>query len=247
MGTQSASIFSQWLARRAGLLGLGAFSDLCDASGISPLTLRRVAESGLLDEIDRSARAWLARALKVPLRELESFAAGAGPSIPDSRVVDLDRPPAASRPELAVADLARPSPVPAPPGRGVPIVARLSPGGDIQWLDAAAPRDTPRIPVRCPGVPDAFALAVEQDSPPDLVPETFLIFRNLPASQLAPGDIALITFSDGAPAGQSVLGRLAATSDGAAAIAAFAADAVKPVLLHLETIVRAARLIATHA
>ena len=230
--------FSKWITRRAAMLGLHTLSDLSEASGIALPTLASISQTGTIDQIDRSARAWLARALKVPLREMESFAAGTGPAIADDRILDLDRPPAASR----RTDLICPSPALAPVGRGVAIVARFRAGAEFQWFDTSRLQN--RLPVHFPGFPDAFAVAVEAPLAPGLPPGDFLIFRNLPPAHLREGDVALYTFCDGTLAGQTLLGRLTTTSHAAPALSDFSGRA-SPIPLPLETVVRTARLIAT--
>ncbi len=240
----SEKTFSRWLSHRSQLIGACSLTRLADLSGVNLSTLEAIAERGSLDGADRSARAWLARALKVPLKEMESFAEGAAPPIPDWRMVDLDRPGggASARVQFPDADSC-PRPITAPAGRGIPIVGRVICSDRIIWDDSNPP-ESRRMRISYRGLTDLFALSVEDDLAPDAGNGESLIFRNVLPAHLSRGDCVLFTFSDGTTSGQSRLGWLTAGQDGAAMLMPFGSAGADPIALRLETLVRAARLFA---
>lgn len=244
MSAPTRNAFSDWIDHRASLFGLRTVKELADRSGINPATLNTIAQSGSLRGVDRSTRAWLARALKVPLREMESFEAGKTPAIPDLRIVDLDRPGGAVAARTNRSERnERPKPVPAPTGRGVPIVGSIISSDQINWFAPQRPESQPRLRIAYPGLTDLFALSVAENLAPEGPEGQCLIFRNEPPPHLSPGDTVLFTFADGAPAGQSRIGQLSTTPDGAAALVPFGCPNAMPIPLLLESIVRAARLL----
>lgn len=244
MPASSPNAFSRWIDHRAALLGLQTAAELANRSGIQPATLDAIVRRSSLRGVDRSTRAWLARALKVPLREMELFAAGKTPAIPDCRIVDLDRPGGVAAARANPPDNRNcPRSIPAPAGRGVPIVGRIVSSERIMWFDAQIPESRSHLSITYPGLTDLFALSVAENLAPDAAEGQCLIFRNEPPPHLSPGDIVLLTFTDGTPAGHSRLGRLSATRDGAAALVPFGCVDAMPVPLPLESIVRAARLL----
>ncbi len=236
--------FSSWLTARAQRVGLGSITDVCDASGIAVPTLHAIVAAGSLAGTDRSTRAWLARALKVPLREMEAFAAGRAPCIPDARVVDLDRRGGSKSSDPPTG---APAPVRAPAGRGVPVVGSVDENGDVDWLSAPSSSErTIRLPIRYPGMPDLFALQTAH-ALRDLCPRgACLIFLDTVPSQLQHGQIALCTLADGTDTGRTRLGRLTALPNGTAGLIPPAPLGTAPIRISTETLVRAARLIACH-
>ncbi len=241
MSAPTPNAFSDWIDHRAQLLRLHSRSQLADRSGISLATLNAITRTGSLRGIDRSTRAWLARALKVPLREMECFAAGKGPAISDLRRVDFDHPGGAST--ISSEHDEGPAPIPARCGRGIPIVGHILSSDQINWFASGRPESQRRLPIVYPGLTDVFALSEEENLSSDAPKGECLIFRNEPPPDLSPGDTVLLTFTDGTPSGQSRIGQLSATSDGAAALVPFGRPNSIPMPLPLESIVRAARLL----
>ncbi|HWE03510.1 MAG TPA: hypothetical protein VG326_13985 [Tepidisphaeraceae bacterium] len=181
--------WSDWLSHRAALLSLSWPQGVADASGVSAAMLMMIRETQTLRGLGRSARGYLARSLKVSLRELEALAAGEIDWIADDRVLDIDRvSPHSIRPidlgrALAVASSAR---------QGVPILGRILETGMIEHFEAWATEDGPRIAIRYPGVPDAFALELAGDLRPYVRGEC-LVFQTVPPGELADGEPALLT------------------------------------------------------
>lgn len=180
---------AEWMNRRANLLGLSWPDGVADACGLAPGALRIIGVSPGLRGVSRSARGYVARALKVSLRDLESLAAGGIDWIPDNRIVDYERlAMSASKPP----PIGQPAPHSCPLHLGVPILGVISAGGIArQWTDASA-EDVPRLPCRYLGFPDAFALSLCADFPGD-GPEANLVFIAIPPGELIDGETALVT------------------------------------------------------
>src|SRR4051794_29366804 len=113
---------TEWLRHRQDLLGMASAEDLAEAAAISPGTITTILQTGTLRHVGRSARSWLARALKVTVRDLEALASGRIDWIDDSRMVDFDRlAPAPLRiARESIADNLHP--IPCRPEVGIPIV-----------------------------------------------------------------------------------------------------------------------------
>ncbi|MDB5331605.1 MAG: hypothetical protein JWP03_2756 [Phycisphaerales bacterium] len=183
---------SKWVLHRARALGMPTAGALADESGIALQTVEALLEAGTLARVGRSARGYLARALKVSLRDLESLDAGSAQWIPDARRVDLDRlSPAVARPRLAPA----PQAAPCAAGRGIPVYGRIMERGAVEHFDDWTPLDGRRLRVRYPGIPDAFALELAADVPPHHS-GTSLAFQILAPAELQPGELALLTRGD---------------------------------------------------
>lgn len=170
----------QWLIHRSALLGLNWPEGVAEAAGISPDALRAVGEHQTLSGIARSARGYLARALKVSVRDLESLAAGRVGWIDDARQVDRDR----TSPGVAIE-------IPCALAVGVPIVGRIISDGRVEQ-DDRPPQDQRRLPIRYKGAPDAFALELMQDLG-DFRGGTLLIFQPAPPGELREGELALLS------------------------------------------------------
>ncbi|MDB5303491.1 MAG: hypothetical protein JWM97_1040 [Phycisphaerales bacterium] len=183
---------SQWVLHRAKVLGMPTAGALADESGIAIETVHAMLEADSLQHIGRSARAYLARALKVSVRDLESLDAGGAKWIAVTHHVDLDRhAPKTARSRSA----AMPAAVPCPAGRGVPILGRVMKGGAVEHFDDWTPLDGRRLRVRYAGVPDCFALELKTNAPPHQK-GTFLAFQIIAPADLQAGDLALLTRSD---------------------------------------------------
>ncbi|HWE93725.1 MAG TPA: hypothetical protein VG269_07090 [Tepidisphaeraceae bacterium] len=183
---------SHWVLHRARALGMPTAGALADESGIALETVEAMLEAGSLNRVGRSARGYLARALKVSLRDLESLDAGSAQWIPDARRVDLDRlSPAVAR-SLPVAI---PQAIACAAGRGMPVFGRITEGGAVEHCDDWTPLDGRRLRVRYPGIPDAFALELAVDVLPHYAGAS-LAFQVIAPAGLQPGELALLTRGD---------------------------------------------------
>jgi hypothetical protein len=189
---QSAGL-KNWMIHRAKTVKLVWPHGVADAAGIEPATLALVEAIGNLRHVGRSARSYLARALKVSVRELESLDAGRIDWIGDERIVDFDLLSInASKQSASDAPIA----LPCPKHRGVPILGRILATGIVEHFDDWTPEDGPRLAVRYAGVPDAFALQIAADFPPFAV-DTCLVFQVIPQGQLMDDQLALLTHGHG--------------------------------------------------
>jgi hypothetical protein len=180
---------SDWLRHRAGLLSLSWPQGVSEISGVPVAALNLIQRRQTLRGLGRSARGYLARALKVSVRELEAIGAGRIDWIADNRVLDLDRlTPNSARPIDRAAGAAVASSLHC----GVPILGRILETGLVEHFDGWTPEDGRRIAVRYPGVPDAFALELEIDLPP-YVAGGCLVFQTIPPGEVADGEFALLT------------------------------------------------------
>ena len=140
----------------------------------------------------RSARAYLARALKVSVRELEALAAGRIQWINDERRVDFDRLCATKK---------RPSHDKIPTAKscdatkGIPILGRVLESGTVEHFDYWTPEEGRRVPVRYPGLPDVFSLELTCDVPPFMKGQC-LVFQPILPGEIRDGELMLVTLSD---------------------------------------------------
>lgn len=184
----------QWIIHRAGLIGLAWPDGVADACGLPPTTLVSIRSTGRLAGVGRSARGYLARALKVSVRQLEALAEGKIAWIDDAHSVDLDRfSPYALLPAKPVPPIA----LPCRHGLGVPILGKILEHGIVESSTAWSPEDGARLPVRYRGAADAFAfeLAVETAMYPA---GAVLAFRLIAPGELAENELALITLTPSA-------------------------------------------------
>ncbi|MDB5294008.1 MAG: hypothetical protein JWL69_5249 [Phycisphaerales bacterium] len=183
---------SEWVLHRAKVLGMTNVEALADESGIALETVQTMLEADSLRCVSRSARAYLARALKVSVRDLESLDTGGANWIADNHQVDLDRhAPSATRSRTTKT----PIPVSCPTGRGVPIVGRVISGGVVEHIDDPPAADGRRLDVRYPGLPDVFALELVVDVPP-YSSGRFLAFQVIAPADVCAGELALLTRCD---------------------------------------------------
>lgn len=153
---------AHWLKHRARVIGLSWPDGVADAAGIAPATLTRVDRDSALGPIGRGARSYLARTLKVSVRELEAIAAGKIDWIDDARQVDLDR----FSPGVPTSPVPRAMPLHCARDRGIPRVGRIVAGGIVEPLETHAPEDQPRLALRYRDHPDAYAMRLAVDIPP---------------------------------------------------------------------------------
>lgn len=195
-GPNLRSSLSAWLAHRETLLGLKSHDDLAEAACIPRRSLDAMIERGMHSRIGRSARAYLARALEVTVRDLEDLAAGKIDWISDSRRVDWKRvTPDCLRIARAQTPLDVTTAVACAIDRGIPIVGRISANGTAEFLHDPS-QDIPRLPLRIAGAPDAFALTVTA-ALAGVPAGAAILFKGLPPGELRHGELALVTIADG--------------------------------------------------
>ncbi|HZL34697.1 MAG TPA: hypothetical protein VFC78_05255 [Tepidisphaeraceae bacterium] len=232
------NVFSHWLLHRSGLLGIPWPAGVADAAGLPVAALQAMADAGSLAHTSRSARGYLARAMKVSVRELEALADGRTQWIADERILDIDRlSPTCLRPDLGAALV----PTPCAIHRGMPILGRVAPTGIVEHFDAWTPEDGPRLPVRYPGLPDAFAVELAGDVPPYSA-GMCLAFQLVPPGELADQELALLTRSD---AGETQLCRVCREEPMQLRLQGCGASQ-RDLIVAMADIVRAARILGAH-
>jgi hypothetical protein len=230
----------EWLSHRARIVGLSWPDGVAAASDVAPETLHSIESTGTLRPLGRSTRAYVARTLRVSVRELEALAAGRIQWIADERVVDLDRlSPNAVRPLRPRA----PKPFACQLSHGVPILGRVLGTGRVEHEDEWTAEDGRRLPVRYTGVPDAFALELTADTLPHCA-GTCLAFQVLPPGELCDGELALIT--RGPPEAESALYRVGRVEPLSLRLRPAMVGIDQSLLVPLEQILRAARVIGSH-
>ncbi len=233
------SRLSEWLRHRQLMLGLRSQEDLAEAAAISADQLERIFQTGTLRHTGRSARAWLARALKVTVRDLELLSFGGIEWIDDSHIVDFERLVPAPLRICRDTLTDEPSAIPCPVAHGVPIVGRILYGGTAEFYGDPSAIELDRLPLRYRAMPDAFALhMVERDEPYAIT--GVLIFNALPPGQIGQNQIALITRDDTA---DSIVGQVAKNS--ASRLCLLTQDG-REISMPLEAVVRAATVVGSH-
>jgi len=175
-----------WIVHRSAVLGLSWPKDVADLCGVEPAALAPLA-AGDLRRVGRSARGYLARALKVSVRDIEALAAGRIAWIDDARRVEADwLRPAMPRPP------ARGAARPCKPSHGIPILGRILGTGRVEHDETWTPEDGRRLAFRYSGVADPFALQLQASLPPHQA-GSILVFQTVLPGQLRAGDLSLIT------------------------------------------------------
>jgi SOS-response transcriptional repressor LexA len=200
-----------WLLHRMELVGIRSQTELADISGVSSRTINRIFTSGSLTDTERSTRVWLARTLKVSLRDLDQIADGKVETIADSRIVEWDH--CGSGRIDRVADRTDFTPVPAD-GDGIPIMGRVMAGGLVESFEDWDEETGLRLPLRLPGAEGVYALEIAGDSMmPAYQPGEYIILRNIPPSELRDGEDAMIQLN-GDGDGKSAFKRVYLVGDG---------------------------------
>jgi hypothetical protein len=194
-----------WLEHRRKLLGIESWSALAAQAGLRSDVIEELVCRGSLKGLGRGGRAWLARALKVALQDLEALAAGKISWI--ERTVDLDRPSGcggaviAQRVEFPVLRTVASE-------SGIPVVGHILDDGNVEWLD---PSTCGRLPVRVDAQPRAYSLKCKAPAG-----EEHLIFEPVMGAALGAGMQVVMTLADGTPAGESLFGQLQEADEAAA-------------------------------
>jgi hypothetical protein len=231
---------SNWIAHRQKLLGIDSHQHLAEISVLPISTIASIIERRSLDRVGRSARMYLARALEVSVRDLEALSGGKIDWISDDHRIDAARmTPASLRTDSRVASSIGAA-VSCAPSQGVPIVGRIDVNGNAQLLEDWSSENLSRLPIRYRGMPDAFALWAT--SLPENPPQNAVIFRGVPPGQLPDRQLALITRGD---ADESLYCYVEREGDLSLRLITPAGE--EGPLVPMELIVRAARVIGTHA
>jgi hypothetical protein len=189
----NATSLADWMKHRSALLGLAWPGGVAKASGVSHGSLDRLASDGNIAAISRSTLGYVARTMKVSVRELERFAAGRISWIDDARIFDLDRLSAASSPSPRVTI---PPPLTCPVNRGTPILGRILSPAVIEPFDFLIIEDVMRIPIRYPGLPDVFAMEWRRAAE-GADQSGVLVFLPLPPGEILIDDQVLLTHGCG--------------------------------------------------
>jgi SOS-response transcriptional repressor LexA len=232
------SSFSDWLLRRMELVGLRSQADLAEVSGIAPRTISRVITSGTLEKAERSTRVWLARTLKVSLRELERLDSGEITTIPDSRVFEWDHVSQGRVDRIAIG-----SPViPAGSERdGVPVVGRVAAGGMVESYEDWDADAGKRLPLQIPGVAGVYALEICGDSmEPAYNPGEYVILKNIAVTELQDGEDAMVQL-DGDNDGKSAFKRVYILGEGRLKLVSLN-QKYDPIDVSAATVIRVGRL-----
>lgn len=189
--------FLAWLEHRRKLLGIESWSALGEHAGLRSDVIEELVSNESLKGLGRGGRAWLARALKVALQDLEALAAGKIGWI--ERIVDLDRPPGCGG-ALLLQRVTSPALRAAPADSGISVVGRILDDGKVEWLDSS---QCGRLVVRIEGEPHAYSL--KHHGP---VGDEHLIFAPLMGAALRAGMQVVMTLADGTPSGESLFAQL---------------------------------------
>jgi len=207
------SRFLEWLQHRTQLAGLNTQQDLADASGVSMRVITRIYATGTVAKAERSTKLWLARALKVSVRDLEKLDSGNVKWIPDDRVVEWEQPFGLKGLESGTTT----AQIRATDGqdRGVPVLGKVTAGGAVEsFTFDRDPEDVRRLPIELPDCPSAFALEIDGDSMTPLYqPGECVILRPVPREELHDGEDALIQL-DGGEDGKSCFKRVVVVGEG---------------------------------
>ncbi len=199
--------FLEWLRHRSKLAGLPTQQDLSDASGISLRTISKIFSDETIAKTERSIKVWLARTLKVSVRDLENLDSGKVKWIDDSRVVEWEQPYGLGS--------TGPGKVSATDGRhrGVPVLGKVTAGGAVESYEFD-PDEVYRLPIEMADCPSAFALEIAGDSMTPLYqPGECVILRPVPREEMRDGEDAMIQL-DGGEEGKSCFKRLILLGDG---------------------------------
>jgi hypothetical protein len=190
LSTQNSALstLQDWITHRARIVGLAWPEGVADASGVSSFLLTSIGATGNLRRLGRGARGYIARALRVSVRELEALAEGKIDWIDDRKLVDVNR----LSPGVTITAPATVIATPIPSSRGVPVLGRILPNGHVENFDNWTPEDGRRLAVRYTGVPDAFALELTCDAPPYRAGAA-LVFQTIAPGELRDDEFALIT------------------------------------------------------
>lgn len=231
----------KWLQHRCQLAGVPTQQELAEVSGISLRTISKIFTEGTIAKTERSTKMWLARTLKVSVRDLENLDAGEVKWIDDDRVVEWEQPYGlrglGQKPKLNVAgaDAER---------RGVPVIGRVTAGGVVESFEFA-PDDVYRLPVEMPECPSAFALEITGDSMTPLYqPGECVILRPIPREQMRDGEDAMIQL-DGGEDGKSCFKRLVLLGDNKIRLLSLNPK-YKPRDVAFENVVRVGRVIGKY-
>ncbi len=187
LSTQSSvlSTFPLWICHRARVVGLSWPDGVADAAGLPASQLTALGTTGNIATLSRSARGYLARALRISVRELEALADGRLGWIDDARVFHVDR---------YSGDINRgaASAISYPSSSGVPILGRILEDGHVEHNENWTPQEGRRLSVRYRDMPDAFALELLCDTP--VCPAGgILVFQPVVPGELCDADLAVIT------------------------------------------------------
>jgi SOS-response transcriptional repressor LexA len=196
--------FVVWLDRRSRLVGIRTQVDLAEASGISGRTINRIYAESKLGECNRSTRIWLARTLKVSLRDLEAIDEGRIKDIPDDRIVEWDHSAGVAG---GVSDARGKRPVAVEEG-GVPVLGRVAAGGMVESVEDFDEELGRRLPISFPGTSRVFALEIDGDSmEPEYRRGAFIVVQDWDPARLEDGDDAVVQL-DGAGDGKASFKRV---------------------------------------
>ena len=180
-------MFLTWIEHRMELLGIRNQPELAEISGISARTISRLYETGTITEANRSTRLWLARTLKVSVRELEALDHGKIAGIPDDRIVEWDhRAIGAESP-----DASRVSPV--ADMDGVPVIGRVAAGGMVESYSDHDGDTSKRLPLKFPGTSNVYALEIDGDSmTPEYRRGEFVILQDVDPATIRDGEDVMV-------------------------------------------------------
>jgi hypothetical protein len=193
-----------------------------------------------LRPIGRSHRAYIARTLKICLRELEALADGRLKWIGDDHIVEVER---LSPNSTSAARTAAPMAIPCRIAHGVPVLGRILSTGVVEHDDPWTPEDGARIPVRYPQVPDAFALELKAAAAPHGT-GACLVFQLIPPAEFNEGELALL--SRGEAEAETGLFRVHHEPPMSLQLLPAMRCVREPVVVATAEILRAARVIGAH-
>ena len=218
------------------LLGIRNQPELAELSGISSRTISRLYETGTIKDANRSTSLWLARTLKVSVRDLEALDSGKISTIPDERIVEWD----SRAMGVQAADALKITPV--ADMDGVPIIGRVAAGGMVESILDDEGEVGKRLPLKFPGTSNVYALEIDGDSmTPEYRRGEFVILQDVDPATVRDGEDVMIQLN-GDSGGKAAFKRIYLTGPGRLKLVSLNA-AFAPCDVEMSHVIRIGRLV----
>ncbi|HET6250011.1 MAG TPA: hypothetical protein VFE47_20135 [Tepidisphaeraceae bacterium] len=237
-GGEGSSKLRSWFIHRAAIVNLAWPLGVAEAACIEPNRLDAILADAKLEYIGRSARSYLARAMKISVRDLEALCGGRIDWIPDGRKVDFDR----LSPVIAPLPATKYEAYICRAGFGIPILGRILETGVVEHFDDWTSEDGPRLSVRYAGLPDAFALELTVGIGSWFAGEC-LVFMAIVPGEIRGGEITLLCRDSSE--GQSELCVVERAAESLSCTIRPVAGSQLPRMIALADILRAARIVGS--
>jgi SOS-response transcriptional repressor LexA len=198
-----------WLLHRMELVGIRSQTELAEVSGVSLRTVNRIFSERSFAGIERSTRLWLARTLKVSVKDLDRLERGEIDTIADDRIIEWEH--------AAQGRTNRGDPNLIPVGdqeNGIPIMGRVAAGGMVESYEDWDADNGKRLPIKFAGAEGVYALEIVGDSmSPNYLPGEFVILQNIATTDLRDGEDAMVQL-DGSGDGLATFKRVYMMGEG---------------------------------